>query len=47
MEALHQLVEACSTCEELLQNDLRMLDEVLKQGQCAVSEYREKETLAS
>ena len=47
MEALHQLVESCSTCEQLLQNDLRILGEALKQGQCAVSEFREKETFVS
>jgi ArsR family transcriptional regulator len=47
MEALHRLVESCSTCEESLQNDLRMLDEALQHGQCAVSEFREKETMAS
>jgi ArsR family transcriptional regulator len=47
MEALHQLVEACSMCEELLQHDLHMLDQALKQGQCAVSINREKEMLTS
>lgn len=47
MEIVHQLVETCPTCEELLQNDLRMLQEALKQGQCAASEYLEKGTVAS
>jgi ArsR family transcriptional regulator len=47
MEALHRLVDACSSCEELLQNDLRTLGEALKHGQCAVSESLEKETFAS
>lgn len=47
MEAVRQLVEACSACEELLQNDLRLLREALKQGQCMVFEPANKEEVAS
>jgi len=42
LKALRQLVETCSTTEEVLQNDLRQLAEALKQGQCMVSEPTSK-----
>ena len=37
LKALRQLVETCSTTEEILQDDLRRLAETLKNGQCAAS----------
>lgn len=47
MEVLHQLVEASSICEKLLQHDLYKLDRMLQQGHCASLEAAAKEILAS
>lgn len=33
--AFYELLDQCSFCEEIMQNDLRLLETVLKGGECA------------
>jgi ArsR family transcriptional regulator len=47
METLRRLVESCAACEELLQKDLRALDETRKQGQCATVQTSKEEMVSS
>jgi ArsR family transcriptional regulator len=47
LKAVRRLLDECCPDEEILQSDLQRLRQAVRRGQCAVSEFREKETLAS
>lgn len=38
LQAIFELLEKCSSHEEAMQNDLRVLESVLQRGECAVEE---------